>query len=88
MLRAFLSLFRRPPVRMGRVDNTRIRRTRIRNAQFISFISEHRCITARNTDHHDQRLRRFRIVKTGLVLALAAGLAWVIMESAKAISMF
>ncbi|AHF92285.1 hypothetical protein OpiT1DRAFT_01182 [Opitutaceae bacterium TAV1] len=73
---------------MGRVDNARIHRTQIRNAQFISFFSEQKCITVRNSDRHDQRLRRFRIVKTGLVLALAAGLAWVVMESAKAISMF
>lgn len=88
MLRILLSFFRRPPVRMGRVDNARIRRTQIRNAQFVSFFSENNCMSARNSDRHDQRLRRLKLVKSFVILALAAGLAWVVVESARAISIF
>lgn len=88
MLRILLNLFRRPPIRMGRVDNGNIRRTRIRNAQFVSFFSESNCVSRGNPDRHDQRLRRLKLVKSFVVLALAAGLAWVVVESVRAISIF
>jgi hypothetical protein len=88
MLRAFLSLFRRPPVRMGRVDNARIQRTRIRNAQFVSFIDASGCHGARHADRHDQRLRRQKLLRGLLALAGAGGLGWVVVESARAIAMF
>lgn len=88
MLRALLNLFRRPPVRMGRVDNARIRRTRIRNAQFVSFIDASGCCEGRRADRHDQRLRRQKWVKGFVTLLGAGGLGWVLLESARAIAMF
>lgn len=88
MLRAFLSLFRRPPVQMGRVDNARIRRTAIRNAQFVSFVDASGCFSVRRADRFDRRIRRQKIL-TGLAkLAAAGGLGWVALESARAIAMF
>lgn len=45
-------------------------------------------MSARNSDRHDQRLRRLKLVKSFVILALTAGLAWVVVESARAISIF
>jgi hypothetical protein len=88
MLRALLNLFRRPAVRMGRVDNACIRRTRIRNAQFVSFINSSACQGGRHADRHDQRLRRQKLMRGLLALAGAGGLGWVVLESARAFAMF
>jgi hypothetical protein len=88
MLRVLLNLFRRPPVRMGRVDNARIHRTRLRNAQFVSFIDSSGCQGSFRPDRHDQRLRRQKLLKGLLMLGGAAGLGWVVLESARAIAMF
>lgn len=88
MLRLLLNLFRRPPIRMGRVDNSRIRTTRIRNAGFVSFIASQGCVGRQNTDRYDRRLRRQKAMKTLAFLTSAAGLAWVAVESARAIALF
>jgi hypothetical protein len=88
MLRLLLNLFRRPPIRMGRVDNARIHRTRIRNAQFVSFVDASGGFQARRPDRHDRRLRRQKLVKAALALLGAGGLGWVVLESARAISQF
>jgi len=88
VIRVLLNLFRRSPIRMGRVDNSRIKRTQIRNAQFVSFMSEGRCLSGRDSDRYDARLRRQKLVRSLATAALAAGLAWVVIESAKAISIF
>lgn len=88
MLRLLKNLFRRSPIRMGRVDNERIRRTRIRNAQFVSFVDASGCFEARRPDRHDRRLRRRKLVGGLFKLAAAGGLGWVVLESARAISQF
>lgn len=88
MLRWFKNLCRRSPVRMGRVDNARIRRTAIRNAQFVSFVDASGCFEARRPDRFDRRLRRQKLLKAILGLAGAGGLGWVVVESARAISRF
>lgn len=73
---------------MGRVDNARIRRTAIRNAQFVSFVDASGCFSARRSDRYDRRIRRQKIVKGLVKLAAAGGLGWVALESARAIAMF
>lgn len=88
MLRLIKNLFRRPPIRMGRVDNARIRRTTIRNAQFVSFVDASGCFEARRPDRFDRKLRRFKILKGLLALLGAGGLGWVVLESARAIASF
>ena len=88
MLRFLKNFLRRPPVRMGRVDNARIRRTAIRNAQFVSFVDASGCFDRRQPDRFDRRLRRMKLIKGLLSLAAAGGLGWVVMESARAISNF
>jgi hypothetical protein len=88
MLRLLKNLFRRPPIRMGRVDNARIRRTPIRNAQFVSFVDASGCFETRHPDRHDRKLRRQKLMKAFTALLGAGGLGWVVLESARAISQF
>jgi hypothetical protein len=88
MLRLLKNLFRRPPIRMGRVDNARIHRTRLRNAQFVSFVDSSGCFEARRPDRHDRKLRRQKLVKAAFTMLGAGGLGWVVLESARAISQF
>jgi hypothetical protein len=87
MLREVRRWFRRPPVRMGSVDNSRIRITSTKNAQFISYLVESGFRQV-NRDHYEASLRRRRWVKHLLFWTLAAGGSWILIESAKALSMF
>jgi hypothetical protein len=88
MLYPLKSLFHRPAIRMGRVDNSLIRTTRLRNAQFVSFMSQGDSLSPLSTDRYDARLRRRKLLKAALLVAMVGGLAWVIIESAHAITMF
>jgi len=87
MLRVFRHWFHRPAVRMGPVDNTRIRISRTRNAQFVSYLTE-TGFRRVNGDRYEASLRRRRLAKLALFWSLAAGGAWVAVESARAISKF
>ena len=73
---------------MGRVDNSRIHTTRLRNAQFVSFMSETGKLSAFTTDRFDTRLRWRKRLKALLALSVTAGGAWVVIESARALTMF
>jgi hypothetical protein len=88
MLRLLKNLFRRPPIRMGLVDDARIRRTPIRNAQFVSFVDASGCFEARRPDRFDRKLRRQKLVKAVITALGAGGLGWIVLESARAISQF
>lgn len=88
MLYAIKSLFHRPAIRMGRVDNSLIQTTRLRNAQFVSFMSQSESLAPFCTDRYEVRLRRRKFVKVALLASLVVGLAWIIIESASAITMF
>ncbi len=86
MMRVVQRWWYRPAIRMGSVDNSRIQTTRTRNAQFISYLVES---GFRNVvpDHYEIALRRRRLAKRLLVWLVIAGGAWLIVESARAISM-
>jgi hypothetical protein len=73
---------------MGSVDNSRMHTTPIRNAGFVSFFTGHDCVGRRHPDYHDTRLRRQKRRKVVALLALAASVSWVAVESARAISLF
>lgn len=88
MLYPLKSLFHRPAIRMGRVDNSCFQTTRLRNAQFVSFMSQGDSLTPMSLDRYDTKLRRRKRLKTALVLGMIAGFAWIVIESAHAISMF
>ena len=87
MLRAFRHWLHRPALRMASVDNSRIHTTRTQNAQFISYLVESGFRQV-NPDRYEASLRRRRLGRNLLVAAMAGGLAWVVIESAKALSMF
>jgi hypothetical protein len=72
---------------MGPIDNSRIRTTRVKNAQFVSYLTESGFRQV-NGDRYESSLRRRRLLKRVLVGALLGGGAWVVIESARALSMF
>lgn len=88
MLNSLKNLFHRPAIRMGRVDNSRIQTTRLRNAQFVSFMSQGDSLAPMSLDRYDTKLRRRKQFKAVLLLGVIAGCAWIVIESAQAISMF
>lgn len=87
MLRAMRQWFYRPAIRMWSVDNSRIHTTQTKNAQFISYLVESGFRQV-NGDRYESSLRRRRLVKGLLFWALVAGGAWILIESARALSMF
>lgn len=84
MPRLFQRLFHRPALTFGLVED---RRSRFRNPRFASFIAQYDS-RVRNSDAFDAKLRARRWVQRGLFAAAALGGAWVVVESAKAISSF
>lgn len=87
MLRAMRHWFYRPAIRMWSVDNSRIHTTQTKNAQFISYLVESGFRQV-NGDRYESSLRRRRWFKILLFWILVGGGAWVLIESARAISMF
>ena len=88
MLYAVKNLFHRPAIRMGRVDNSMFQTTRLRYAQFVSFMSQGDSLAPMSLDRYDVKLRWRKRLKVALVLGIIAGFAWIVIESAHAISMF
>ena len=84
VLRVLLNLCRRPPLRFG---VRRDPRGRFRDPRFVSFLGE----TNRrfvDSDRRDTVLRGRKTFGQLLKLAAAGGAIWVVVESAKAISIF
>ena len=75
-------------VRFGAVDNSRIATTPIRNSLFISFISETGCYRARHVDRHEAHMRRRKFAKGMVLIGIGALSTWIIIESAKALTIF
>lgn len=84
MFRVLLNLLRRPTVRSGLTRNGR---GPIRNPRFVSFLAQNNRKTL-DTNFHDTVLRGRRLVRQALYLLVGAGCAWVVLESAKALSTF
>ncbi len=84
VLRVLLNFCHRPALRFG------LRRDmggRFREPRFVSFLaSNNRKVI--DTDLHDAVLRGRKLMRTALKLALVGGAAWVVLESAKALSVF
>lgn len=63
--------------------------TPVRNGQFASFMSVQGCSRRRHyADRHDRRLHLQKSMRTVAVVAAALAVAWVAVESAKALSVF
>lgn len=84
MFRVLLNLCHRPAVRFGLKRDPR---GRFRDPRFASFIAESNRKPL-DTDFHDAVLRGRKFVRSLFKLAVAGGCAWVVLESAKALSIF
>lgn len=82
LLRQFLDSLR-PGARVDR----RLKTTHAKHAQFVSFL-ESSGYRTHNPDRYEQSLRRRRAVKGTLFWLSAAGASWVVIESAKALTLF
>ncbi len=78
------NLFHRPAIRFGMAVDSR---GKFRDPRFVSFISQSNRKTL-NTDFQDAVLRGRKVLRFALVAALVGGGAWVLLESAHALSMF
>ncbi|HWA08218.1 MAG TPA: hypothetical protein VG838_02005 [Opitutaceae bacterium] len=84
MLRVLKHLCHRPAVRFGLA---RDRRGRLRDPRFVSFVAQSNRKLL-NTDFHDAVLRGRKFSRQALVVLLVLGGSWVVVESAKALSVF
>lgn len=84
MLRFLLNLCHRPAYRFGLQRDPR---GRFRDARFASFMmaSNRRPL---DTNRHDHVLRGRKLMRNLFRLALVGGGAWIVLESAKALSVF
>lgn len=84
MLRALRNLCHRPAVRFGLARDTS---SHLRDPRFVSFVA-HSNRKLLNTDFHDAVLRGRKLGRRALVVLLALGGAWIVLESARALSVF
>lgn len=80
-------LLQRLPARQPRRLDQRLRTTSSRRAQFVSFL-ESSGYRTHTVDTYERSLQRRRFAKTALVWAAAFAVAWVVIESARAVSIF
>jgi hypothetical protein len=84
MLAILRNLFHRPAIRFGMA---RDQRSRFRDPRFVSFIAQSNRKTL-NTDLKDAILQGRKFFRYALVAGVAAAGAWIVLESAHALSMF
>ena len=84
VLRALLNLCSRPG---GRPSLRSDGQARFHNPQFVSFMAQNNRRRL-DPDLHDAVLRGRKLVKNLFRFALAGGCAWVVLESARALSVF
>jgi hypothetical protein len=87
MLRQLLHGLPRSATRRRSVGNPAIPTPRTHNAQFISYLVESGSRQV-NADHYESSLRRRHAFKSVLLWLVGAGLAWVVLESARALSIY
>ena len=75
------------PISLGMRSDRRLKATRLKHAQFASHL-EGTGFGHRDVDYHERGLRRRRAAKALFLWATAFGAAWVVLESAKALTLF
>lgn len=75
-----------PSMAARRIDR-RLRPAATRRAQFVSFLEDSGYRT-HSVDSYERSLRRRRAAKVLFVWATAFAVAWVVIESARAVSIF
>jgi len=84
VLRALVNLCHRPAARFGLQRDPH---GRFREPRFVSFMAQSNRKLI-DTDLHDAVLRGRKLMRYVLLLALAGGCAWIMLESAKALTVF
>jgi len=84
VLRALRAFLHRPAIRFGMA---RFPRRRFRDPRFVSFLSQSNR-KALDTDFQDAVLRGRRVARHAFVVLLVLGGAWILIESAQALSVF
>ena len=84
VLRFLFNLCHRPAIRFGLLRDPR---GRFRDPRFVSFMAQTNR-KALNTDLHDAVLQGRKLMRNFFRVALVGGVAWVVLESAKALSVF
>lgn len=87
MRRAIHQLLHSLPSPAGRRLDRRLRSTSTRNARLVSFL-ESTDYRTHSADAYERSLRRRRAGKALLMWAIAFAVAWVVLESARAVEMF
>ena len=88
MIRCVLNMLRRPAVDSSALLHRRdYDRTSTRNVQFVSFLDESGFRRV-DPDKYERSMRRRRVVAYALLWMMVAGFAWVVIESAQALSIF
>ncbi len=75
------------PIQIGARSDRVLRTAQLKHAQFACFL-EDTGFRARTVDYHDRRIRRRRFAKSVFMWAIAFGVAWVALESARAVTLF
>jgi hypothetical protein len=84
VLRVLLNFCHRPAIRFGLRQDPR---GRFRDPRFASFMHESNRKPL-DTDFHDVVLKGRKLMKNLLGLGIAMGGAWIVLESAKALTVF
>lgn len=88
MIRWLSIVLHRPAFRADpRLHGHGARGTRTQSSQFLSFLRDSGFRRV-NPDHYERALRRRRAVMAVFTWAAVAGFAWIVIESAQALSMF
>jgi len=88
MLRCVLNMIRRPPVASSALLHRRnYDRTSTKNVQFVSFLDQSGFRRV-DPDKYERSMRRRRVVAYSVLWLMVAGFAWVVIESAQALSIF
>lgn len=87
MRRVLSQLLHSLPSPTGRRLDRRLKPAGTRRAQFVSFL-ESSGYRTHDVDAYERSLRRRRAAKALLMWATAFAIAWVVLESARAVSMF
>ena len=77
----------RPAIRLSRIERGPRDRMHLRSERFASFLAANNRKTI-NTDRQDALLVGRRIMRQLLIFAAGAGLAWIALESARAVGVF
>jgi hypothetical protein len=75
------------PIALGMRSDKRLRTAKVKHAQFACYLEETGFRT-HNVDRYERSLCRRRVAKGLFLWATAFGVAWIVLESARAVMLF